>query len=325
MRDKQREIIWINLVIAFYLLIGFWNIYDISQIILWPILSIPMTLLLIKTHQKEIITLLGVILSVVISFLTKGRFDPVVVSAFLLFTLAPAFIFGALYIKQIVIPYIILATTVVVFLSGIIFLTFCKLLGIDYLELYFAGLDTMQNMWNSYITSPEIQKFFQEGEKILILYAQNMGKLVLQAKRTYPATLFISSLIGSTVHLLSIQLIARIRYWERPDMKEILNIGLSPVVVWVLAGLWIISSQMGGADTHITFAVESMLVVLFIMLQIIGFISIIAMSTKLDGKKIMRILLIIIAAFWLIFSPTLLVIIGCIDSIFNPRKVKTLI
>ncbi len=325
MKDKQKEIIWINIVIAFYLITGFWDVYDITQMVLWPIFAVPMAILLIKTHQKEMVALLGAVLAVVISFLTKGKFDPVVISSFLLFVLAPAFVFGVLYINKVEIPRIILATTLTIFLSGIVFLTFSKLLGIDYLELYFSSLDAVQNIWNDYLIDPEMQKMLPGGEKVITLYAQNMGRLVLQAKRTYPATLFTSSLMGSTVYLLIIQLIARIRYWERPSMKEILNIALSPVSVWVLLGLWIAYAQMGNTDTHITFAIESMLVVLFIMFQIVGLISIIVMTMKLGGKKIMRILLIIISIFWLIFNPILLVIIGCMDSLFNFRKVKTLI
>ena len=269
--------------------------------------------------------LLGTVLSVVISFLTKGRFDPVVISSFLLFILAPSMVFGTLYIKEVGIPRIIVTTTLIIFLNQIVFLTFSKLLGVDYLELYFSSLDAVQDIWNAYFINSGLQNLVPDAEKVSALYAQNIGRIILQAKRTYPATLFTTSLMGSTIHLLVIQLIARIRYWERPAMKEMLNIALSPVAVWVLIGLWVTYSQMGNTDTHMTFAVESMLVVLFILFQIVGLISIIAMTMKLGGKKIMRIILIIISIFWLIFNPTLLVIIGCMDSLFNFRKVNTLI
>ncbi len=325
MQSKQKEIIWINIVIAFYILTGFLGIYDISQMIKWPIFAIPMSLLLIRTGQKEIVGLVGVMLSVLVSFLSSGKFNPVVISTFLLFILAPAFIFGTLYIEKTNIPRIIIATTITVFLNGIIFLTFNKLLGVDYLELYFLGLDTLQDIWNDSLTDPQMQQLLPEVENVHEIYARFIGKMILQAKRTYPATLFTLSLITSTIHLLVIQLITRIRRWERPAMKEILNVGLSPVAAWVLVGLWIVGMQVGSVDNTITFVTESMLVVLFTMFKIIGLISLIVMAMKLGAKKITQILLIVISLFWLTFNPTLLVIIGCLDSMFNFRKVKTLL
>lgn len=325
MKPKQKEIMWISIVIAFYLLTGFLGIYNISQLIMWPIFAIPMSLFLIKTGQKEVVALLGVMLSVSISFITTGTFDPVIISAFLLFILAPAFIFGVLYRKKINIPLIIINTTITVFLNSIIFLTFSRVLGTDYLEIYFSSLDTLQGIWNESFTNPEVQQLLPEGENVLEMYAQIIGKMVLQAKRTYPATLFTTALTGTTVHLLVVQLIARIGSWERPAMREILNVGLSPVAAWVLVGLWIVGSQVGSIDSTITFASESMLVVLFTLFQIIGMISIIVMTLKLSAKTIIRTVLIGISVFWLIFNPTLLVIVGCLDSMFNVRKVKTLI
>lgn len=53
MKDKQKEIIWINIVIAFYLIVGFKDIYDISLMALWPIFAVPMTILLIKHIKKK--------------------------------------------------------------------------------------------------------------------------------------------------------------------------------------------------------------------------------------------------------------------------------
>ncbi|HHX62020.1 MAG TPA: DUF2232 domain-containing protein [Epulopiscium sp.] len=325
MKPKQKEMMWLSIVIAFYVLTGFWGVYDISQMSIWPIFAIPMSLFLIKTGQKEIVGLVGVVLSVVISFLSTGKFHPAVISSFLLFILAPAFVFGILYGKKASIPRIIIATTVTVFLSVILFLTFSKILGVDYLDMYFSSLDTFQNIWNDSLTNPEVQKLLPEGENVLEVYVQIMGRMVLQAKRTYPATLFTAGLVGSTIHLLIIQLIARISSWDRPAMKDILNVGLSRVAAWVLIGLWMANMQLSAADTVWTFATESMLIVLFTLFQIIGLISVIVMTMRLGAKGITRIILTIISVFWFIFNPTLLIIIGCLDSMFNFRKVKTLI
>lgn len=74
MNSKNKEVILVNIVIIFYVLTGFMGVYSISQMILWPILAIPMSLLLIKTGKKEVVGLVGVLLSVIISFLSTGQF-----------------------------------------------------------------------------------------------------------------------------------------------------------------------------------------------------------------------------------------------------------
>ena len=324
MDSKHKEYLWVGIVIGFYVLTGYFGVYDISQMILWPILAMPMSLLLVKTGEKEVVALVGVMLSIIISVISTGGLHPIVISVFLLFILAPSFVFALLYRKKENIPKIIILTTLVVFLNGIIFLIFTKLLGIDYLDIYFSGLDGIQMIWNEYLADVEVQKLLPEGEDIE-MYARAMTRTILQAKRTYPATLFTIGLVTSTMHLLITQLIARIGSWERPAMSEILRVGLSPAAAWVLLGLWIVTIQMGNTDNTMVFATESMLSVLFTLFQIMGLISMIVMIKRIGTRKIYRILLTAISIFWLLFNPTLLVMIGCMDSIFNFRKVKTLI
>lgn len=327
MNSRQKEYVGLFAIVIFYILTGYLGIYGISQSLLWPVFAIPMSLFLIKTGQKEILALAGVILSVVISFITTSTFHPIVVTSFLVFVLLPAFVFGTLYNKKTQIPLIVINTTVACFFGAIVFLTFGKLLGIDYLGSYFTILDTVQSIWNEYLMGVDFQKILpgKQGKEILDLYIQMIAQVILIAKRTYPATLFTISLTTTIIHLLIIQLIAYIRSWRRPYMRDVLNVGLSPVAAWVLVGLWITVGQMGDVDTIWTFATESMINVLFVLFQIIGLITTLVMIMKIGTNKIVRIILSIISMLWLIFNPTLLVIIGCMDSMFNFRKVKTLI
>ena len=312
-------------MIGFYILTGYAGSYDVGMVLMWPIFAIPMSLFLIKTGQKEVGALVGVVLSVVVSFISTGTFHPIIVAVFLLFILAPAFVFGILYHEKVMIPQIVIATTVVYFAGLIVFITFAKFLGIDYLETYFAVLDTTQDIWSQYLSDVEVQKLLPQGENVMELYIQLMANTILVAKRTYPATLFTISLATAAIHLLIVQLIARVRSWERPVMREILNVGLSPAAAWVLIILWISMAQMGNIDTIWTFATESMVSILFILFQVIGLITIMVMIMKMGATKIIRVMLSIISILWLIFNPTLLVVIGCMDSIFNFRKVKTFI
>lgn len=325
MNSQRKESLWLFTMIGFYIITGFLGSYDVSMAFFWPLFAIPMSLFLIKTGKKEVTALIGVLLSVIISFISTGTFHPIVVAVFLLFIMTPSFIFGILYNKQVIIPQIIITTTIVYFASLIIFLTFSKLLNIDYLDSYFAILDATQDIWNEYLSDVEVQKLLPQGENVLEMYMQVMASAIRSAKRTYPATLFTMSLVTTTIHLLLIQLIATIRSWDRPKMKEIFNIGLSPAAAWVLIILWIVIAQMGRVDTIWTFAAESMLSVLFILFQIIGLITMIVLIMKMGATKIIRVMLSIIGILWLILNPTLLVIVGCMDSIFNFRKVKTFI
>lgn len=325
MKSKSKEVLWVNIVIAFYILTAFGGLYGIANMMLWPILAIPMSLLLIKIGKKEVVGLVGVMLAVIISVITTGGLNPMVISVFLLFILLPALVVGTLYARKESIARIIIASTITIFLSGILFLLFSKLLGVEYLEMYFSGLDAMQDTVNNEIGFELVKEFIPEGEDIREFYAKTMSVMILQAKRTYPAMLFTMSLITSIMHLLLIQFIAYIRSWERPKMKDVLNVGLSPVAAWVLVGLWLAMANLGKVDTVWTFTIESMLVVLFMLFQIIGLISLIVMIDKISTKKIFRILLTTISVFWFIFNPMLLIIIGCLDSMFNFRKVETLI
>ncbi len=325
MDSKQKEYSWLLVVAIFYILTAFVGVYNLDMMLLWPFFAMPMSLFLIKTGQKEITLLAGIILSGIISLITTSGFNPIVIATFLLFVVAPGFVFGILYHQKVMIPKIIMMTTIVYFTSVIVLIAVGKLMGIDYLEAYFSMLDTVQDGWTQYVADLTSQQGFPEGEEVIELYTGVMVETIRMAKRTYPATLFTVGLMTSTLHLLLIQLIARIRAWNRPKMKDILNVALTPAAVWVLIILWIITAQMGSTDTIWTFATESMLRVLFGLFQIVGVITVIVMIRKIAPTKMMRVILWIFGLVWLIFNPILLVIIGCMDSIFNFRKAKLFI
>lgn len=325
MNSRQKEYLWLFLMVVFYILTGSWGIYNVGLVFTWPLFAIPMSLFVIKTRKIELTALVGIGLSIIISFIGTSTFDPLVVGAFLLFILAPTLVFGSLYKRKMMIPQIIIFTTIVYFFGSIIFLTFAKLVGVDYLEAYFESLDIMQGIWNYSLADIQAQELLPPGEDVLEIAVEFIASAILVAKRTYPATLFIISLTTSTIHLLIIQLIARIRSWGRPAIKEVLNVGLSPAAAWILIILWIVTAQMGNTDTIWTFATESMLRVLFVLFEVIGAISIIVMIQKLKVTVIVRVILSVIGILWLIFNPALLIIFGCMDSIFNFRKVETFI
>ena len=325
MNSRQKEYLWLFVMMMFYILTGSWGVYSIGLVFTWPLFAIPMSLFLIKTKQKELTALVGVILSVAISFISTSMFSPLVVAAFLLFIVMPAIVFSILYQKKVMIPQIIIVTTMVYFSGLIVFLTVAKLLGVDYSEVYFDSLDIMQDIWNRSLADVQAQELLPPGEDVLEISMKYIASAILVAKRTYPASLFIISLVTSTIHLLIVQLIARIRSWSRPAMKEILNVGLSPAAAWILVILWFATAQMGNTDTIWTFATESMLRVLFVLFQVIGIISVIVMIQKLKTTGMVRVMLSVIGMLWLIFNPALLIIFGCMDSIFNFRKVKTFI
>lgn len=325
MSSRQKEYLWLFVMIVFYILTGSWGVYGIGLVFTWPLFAIPMSLFLIKTKQKELTALIGVILSIVISFISTSMFSPLVIAAFLLFILAPTFVFSTLYKKKVIIPRIIIFTTMVYFSGLIVFLTVAKLVGVDYLEAYYETLDIIQEIWNHSLTDVQVQELLPPGDDVLEIFMKYTASAILIAKRTYPATIFIISLVTSTIHLLIVQLIARMRSWSRPAMKEILNVGLSPAAAWILVILWIIIAQMGNTDTIWTFVTESMLRVLFTLFQVIGIVSFIVMIQKLKTTGVVRVMLSIIGMLWLIFNPALLIIFGCMDSIFNFRKVETFI
>lgn len=324
MDSRQKEYLWISIMTGFYILTGAMGIYDVSQIVLWPIFAIPMSLLLIKTKQKEAIGFIGVMLCVIISIISTGGLNLIVISGFLLFILVPAFVVGILYCKETNISKIIIVTTTVMFLDSIIFLAIASFSGVDYLDVYFSSLDAFQSSWNATIRDMKAQNLLPEIEDAEKVYAQVMGQAILQAKRTYPATLFIGSLVTSSLHLFMIQLVARMRSWKRPDIKEMVNVSLSPVSVWIFIGLWIIGPKIGG-DGIWLFAAESMVSILLTLFQIMGLMSMIVLVMKINTKKLFRTLLIVMGVLSFVFNPILLVVIGCLDSLFNFRKVETLI
>lgn len=325
MDSKQKEYLWISVMAGFYMLTGFMGIYDMGQMILWPVFAIPMSLMVIKTKQKEVLGFISLMLAIIISVISTGGVDLIIMSGFLLFIIVPAFVFGVLYCQKTNMSKIIIVTTLVIFLDSIIFLAVASLSGVDYLSAYFSSLDAFQNSWNNTLKDMQIQGLLPDVENAEKLYAQVMAQAILQAKRTYPATLFIASLVTSALHLLMVQLIARIGSWKRPAMKEVVNVRLSPVSVWIFIGLWAMSPKTARPDGVWLFATESMLGILLALFQIAGFIAMVVLVMKINTNKLFRTLLIVMGVFAFVFNPILLVIIGCLDSLFNFRKVETLI
>lgn len=176
MELRQKDIMWIGVVIAFYILSAILGLYNISAMILFPLLAVPMTLLLIKTKQRELVIFIGIMLAVVISFLTTNSLNLIIMSIFLIFILAPGLVVGSLYEKKTSVPRIIIVTTIVVFLGGIIFLTVSKILGVDYLEIYFLKLDEMKTLMNDALVYGKVQSFLPPGDQATETYLEAMGR-----------------------------------------------------------------------------------------------------------------------------------------------------
>lgn len=321
MKHNTKDVVKMGLLVFIYALLGIIGIYSSTVMILLPLLAVPMTIYLLSSSAKTVkqdVLLNGMI--VLIIYLLTGSLPEVIL--YMLNVIVPAYVVAYLYKKNTPIPQVVMYTGTAI--AGALFVCIIGLqsLGVDYIQYYFETLDMYQSIQVEIFGT--MGQYGLNGDQLNVL-KELIATQVEVMKMAYPAIFFILILWGVVVQLSIVTIIGKIKKWRLPRLRGLAHFKLSRITIllFILSFGLMQGSAMAGSPWsilgwNIFFLVNS-------LYQFVGIISVVVLIKGLKVNKVAKTLCGIFMLVLMYSSPSMLMLFGLLDTMFNYRKVKNVV
>lgn len=323
-QDKKNVIKLIGIMIIYILLSALGSFSQI-EIVLMPIVAVPFALYCMRnkvTLQLQVI--FHVVVSVIVYLMTQSLIGVLI---YAVSVVIPAYIILVLYKRDLPLPNIIMNGGLILAMVVFCFLALMKRLGFDYETQYCASLDLISNELKSMFETMNELSMGVSNASMQITpeqMNQSVDTIVLVLKKFY-GTIIVSQVVMSfAISVFLINVIARRKNKSLPSTKQILEYRISKVAVLLLVVCMIVTDVNESSDT-LTILALNIIAFLASLLQIAGILSLIALLKRYAKKTGMRVLGYIGVATLFMIWPDVLMFYGCLDAIFNYRKVEIVV
>ena len=323
-QDKKNVIKLIGIMIIYILLSALGSFSQI-EVVLLPIVAVPFVLYCMRnkiTLQLQVI--FHVTVSVAVYLMTQSLIGILI---YAVSVVIPAYIIFVLYKKELPLPNIIMNGGLILATVVFCFLFLVKQLGFDYEAQYCASLDLLASEFKSMFETVGQLEVGTTNSSMQITPAQmnqSIDTIILVLKKFYGTIMVSQVVMAFAVSVLLVNIIARRKNKTLPNTRQILEYRISKVAVLLLVICMLIADFNNSSDT-LTLVALNMLAFLASLLQIAGILSLIALLKSYAKKTGIRILgYIAVFALFMIW-PEALLFYGCLDALFNYRKVEIVV
>lgn len=337
MKLTIKDILWLLAMGLFYTGVGILGYLFPVVYILTCFFGIPYSLYVYKRGFKASAFLMPVSVMIVLIFVSGTRASILL----LLLLFMPSFVCGFYYHHQKNLPKNIIMLSIAylsgwigvliiwnfVYKIGIIseFYSFTSLIESHYLKemsrQYEMILNTFQETGKlSLYTLGEDPKKFAENYS---LYRLTVKQSFFLIQYLFPAFIFIGGFFSSLVQVLFAKLILKALKWKSPKIKEITNIGFTPLTVGLLGLTWLLRGSMDDRlYPQLTMAMDNVLVIFSFFMFIVGVLFTIHVIKNAKAGAGFKTFIGILSFLSIILSPFLFVVLGFFEGIFNFRKTE---
>lgn len=307
-------------IMVLYIVLGSLHVYTGTIIILFPILVLPMIIWMLSNKQdlkRDIVIQLGIAIGV---FLVTQSIEEVVL--YIMNVSIPAMIVTMTYRKSVDIPHIIVYTTLGVVLSLYIFVIVQSYVGVNYLESYFDILDKYKSM-----QLEVFDVFVKQTPKTLSaeqidLFKELIYNQITLLKYIYPALAIILSIGLTTIMLVLLTLIGKIKRWHMTSLRQLVHFKLSKeAAVLLILGLLLIEVD-GKYGNVLSMLGMNLFFLMQVVFQWVGIITIITFIRRGKMSTFVKALSILLSIMMFYASPILIMMLGLFDTLFDYRKAE---
>lgn len=328
MEQDRKNVIKLIVIMTIYILLSALGVFGQVGVVLFPVMAVPFTVFCMKNKvAKELHILFHVVIGIINCLMVHSVLGILI---YVVSVLVPTYIILFLYKQEIAIPNIIMCGGLI--LAAIIFVYFSIMnqFGINYEAQFSAGLDMISN---ELITKFEsiINTGISEGLDVSQLQAgvKDINNLLTQGmeliKTCYPTIIVSQIIMYFGVTVLVVNTIVRRKKSTLPSMKQILEFRLSRVAILVLMLSMVLISNgvnSSGAVFIFGFNLLSFMASLF---QIAGMLSLIELLRRTSISSIVKIIGYVGISILFMANPQIIMFFGCLDSLFNYRKVSIVV
>ncbi|MBU3805098.1 MAG: YybS family protein [Candidatus Cellulosilyticum pullistercoris] len=325
--SKKNVTKFIGIMIC-YILLSALGIFSQEATVLFPIFSLPFALYCMRNKLTINMHLIfHIVVSTVIYLLTGS---PYCILIYIVGVMIPSYVILFLYKQRLSLPNIMMYTGLG--LAAVVFGYFAimKAVGSDFEAQFAAALDEVSRTFASTMDSalqfsisagtstPDLQ---QAVTQMKMAVASGVEAL----KVLYAAIIVFQMVIASSVTVIIFNAIARRKDKTLPRLREILEFRVSKVAVLLLMGCMLVSDFSTNMQGPILVLGLNIMWFLMNLLQITGTLGLIALLRNTSVSTPIKVLGYIVIVILFMFSPYIVMFFGCLDAIFNYRKVKIVV
>ncbi|WP_058486057.1 DUF2232 domain-containing protein [Defluviitalea phaphyphila] len=328
MKLNIKEILLLIVIGLFYIWIGSFGYGFLSIYFFSSLLGIPFIL---YVYKKGLTAFSFLIPLIVISYLIiNGMHKEAIITLLIIFI--PSFLCGIYYNKQKSLSKNIVIVSIGYLCGYIGILILWNILyNIDIISELYVLLDFFQSQYieqftqkyNILIQNVDIQIDSETLKQIYINYRFQIKQAVYLMKYLFPSIIFIFGFFTSIFQVLFVKLILKILNWKAPSIKEITNIGFTPITIIVLGFTWLFRT---GIDKdyypYLSMIIDNVLIIFSVLIFIIGILFIVHIIKNSKTSIGIKIFISIFSIISVIFSPLLFIILGSFEALFNFRKTE---
>ncbi|MBQ1274644.1 MAG: DUF2232 domain-containing protein [Cellulosilyticum sp.] len=328
MEDDKKNVIKFIGIMIIYILLSALGIFGQVGMALMPIVSIPFALYCMKnkmTLQFHII--FHIVVSASIYLMMQNVLGILI---YIVSVVAPAYMILYLYKQRLTLPNMIMYGGLL--LSGIAFVYFAvmKGIGFDFEAQFGAVLDTITKEFSMTLenvismgntTGVNISELQATAAQTKELVAISMETL----KAFYPAIVVSQIIICFGISIMIFNTLARRKVKGLPSTGQILEYRLSKVAVVLLMIAMVLTDTSNSSSNEILLLALNLMSFLTNFFEITGALSLIALLRNTAVGRGIKLLGYVGIVLLFILSPYLLMFYGCLDAIFNYRKVSIVV
>jgi hypothetical protein len=301
-----------------YILLGMSGFYKLGFIFFFPILALPLTIWNLgnkQDYKRDFFFHISIGLFI---FLTTMQIDDMML--YVMNVTIPTLIITYSYRKKIDLPHTIAYTAVGMIIGSFLFVGLRQ----NYLVAYFNAIEFYQT-----VQLEAVQALISQGQTIFSKdQLQAMPEAIILVttllQYIYPAMFMIGVFVLTTLLILLVAGIGVLKKWRLPKLKELTQFKLSrfSVILYIMG--WIFMQMSSTVDIwqmlglNIFFFMQS-------IFQFVGIITLLTMVKNLNIGMLWKVLLILCGIILLLTSPTIIMMIGVFDTLFDYRKVPIVV
>lgn len=328
MEESKKNVMKFIGVMIIYILLSALGIFGQVATVLFPIFSLPFALYCMRNKLSiNMHIIFHAVISIVI-YLLMG--SPYCILIYVVGVMVPTYMILFLYKQELSLPNIMMYTGLG--LAAVVFAYFAvmKTVGINFEVQFAAALDEINHSFASAMDSA-LQMSESAGtstselQQAVAQFKAMIASSLEVLKTFYPAIVVSQMVIASSATVIIFNAIARRKNESLPRTKEILEFRVSKMAVLLLMLCMLFSdfnTNMQGAILILELNVMSFLMNL---LQIAGTLGLIGLLSRTSTSAPLKVLGYIAIVMLFMFSPYIVMFFGCLDAIFNYRKVKIVV
>lgn len=320
-KESKKNIALYSLVIL-YIVLAASGLYGYLGIIIFPILSIPLAAYMLTYKQPVSVHFLYNLVIVIVSYIFTRHLESALI--YIIGVCIPAYSVVFLYKKKLPLPNIIMNETVIVSSTLLVYILIMKEMGINFEQQFIVELENTKELFLQILG----QSFVLNGITDLNVQSQmNVAVISLMdyMKQIFPAFVVFGAWFLTTIQVLIFNALLRRKDKSYPSAKQLLYFKMSRFILLIFVAAMLMVGMSSSQHSGIAILGINLFVIINMTLSLMGALSLAALMQKTMLNGVIKVIcyILIFIMFWA--APTLLILFGGLDTLFNYRKVTIIV